>query len=246
MITIRTIALGALLTITMAVQPAIAAEKKDKAASEAQRRVAMIKQQLEAEKAELQVSFEKEKTELQGRMEQSEKAGSTLKRHNVELKQELETLRKEKAELEAAKLLTETMLAEAQRDLNSNDEQRKELSKLLVLRDQSLAACNEKNARLHEYGLDLVKIYERPSLFKEVIRTEPFTQIKRVELENILQGYRDKLDEQQVSTAQDRRTCYSVATAQPLDMPERIASDSESGYTSPHSKAEPFIREAWE
>ena len=200
MTTMQRIALGALLTITMAVQPAIAADKKDKAASEAQRRVAMIKQQLQAEKAELQVSFEKEKSELKGKMEQSEKAGNTLKRRNAELTQELEALRKEKAELEAVKLSTETTLAEAQRDLKSNDEQRKELSKSLVQRDQSLASCNEKNARLHDFGLDLVKICEKPSLYKAALRSEPFTQIKRVELENILQDYRDKLDEQRVST----------------------------------------------
>ena len=200
MTTMQRIALGALLTITMAVQPAIAADKKDKAASEAQRRVAMIKQQLQAEKAELQVSFEKEKSELKGKMEQSEKAGNTLKRRNAELTQELEALRKEKAELEAVKLSTETTLDEAQRDLKSNDEQRKELSKSLVQRDQSLASCNEKNARLHDFGLDLVKICEKPSLYKAALRSEPFTQIKRVELENILQDYRDKLDEQRVST----------------------------------------------
>jgi chromosome segregation ATPase len=200
MTTMQRITLGVLLTMTMtmAVQPAIAADKKDKVASEAQRRVAMIKQQLEAEKAELQVSFEKEKSELKGKMEQSEKAGNTLKRRNAELTQELEVLRKEKAELDAVKLSMEAMLAEVQRDLKSNDEQRKELSKSLVLRDQSLASCNEKNARLHDFGLDLVKICENSSLYKAALRSEPFTQIKRVELENILQGYRDKLDEQRV------------------------------------------------
>lgn len=207
MITIQRVALGALLTTSLAIQPAIAADKKDKAVNEAQRRVAMIKQQLEAEKAELQVGFDKEISQLQGKAEQSEKAGNTLKRRNAELTQELEDLRKEmevlrneKSGLEAAKLGLEATLADAQRDLKSNDEQRKEFSKLLVQRDQGLATCNEKNARLHDFGLDLVKIYERPSLYKEVIRSEPFTQIKRVELENILQDYRDKLDDQRVST----------------------------------------------
>lgn len=201
MITTQRVALGVLLAIALAAQPAIAADKKDKAAGDAQKRAAMIKQQLEAEKAELQVNFDKEKSELKGKMEQSEKAGNTLKRRNAELTQELEVLRKEKADLEAAKLLTETTLADAQRDLKANDQQRRELSKSLVQRDQGLASCNEKNARLHDFGLDLVKIYEKPSLYNEVIRSEPFTRIKRVDLENIMQGYRDKLDEQRVTTA---------------------------------------------
>jgi chromosome segregation ATPase len=215
------IALGVLLAVSLALQPAVAADKKDKAAREAQRRMALIKQQMEAEKAELQASFDKQKAELQGKVEQSEKAGNALKgglaaakRRNVELTLELETLRKEKTDLDAAKLRTENSLsetratlestrktlAETQRDLKTNEAQRKEISKSLVQRDGSLAACTAKNAKLHDFGLQLVKVYDKPSTYEAVMRTEPFAQTKRVELENILQDYRDKLDEQVVTT----------------------------------------------
>lgn len=214
------IMLAMLLAATVAAQPALAADKKDKAVREAQRRMALIKQQMEAEKAELQAAFDKEKAELQGKVQESEKAGNALKgsiaqarRHNAELTQELDAVKKEKVDLEAAKLRVETSLAdtrsalestrktlaETQRDLKTNEAQRKDLSKSLTQRDNSLVACTEKNSRLHGFGLQLIKVYDKPGTYQEILRTEPFTQIKRVELENILQDYRDKLDEQQVT-----------------------------------------------
>jgi chromosome segregation ATPase len=212
--------LGIFLAI-LVVQPAAAADKKDKAAREAQRRMAQMKQQMEAEKAELQAGFDKEKAELLGKVEQGEKTSKALKgslgaaqRRTAELTAELEALRKEKLVLEAAKMRTETtlletrttlestrkILAETQRDLKSNEAQRKDLSKSLTQRDQWIAACSEKNTRLHDFGLQLIKIYDKPSTYEAVMRTEPFVQTKRVELENILQDYRDKLDEQKVTS----------------------------------------------
>jgi chromosome segregation ATPase len=221
--------LGILLAFTLALQPAVAADKKDKAAREAQRRMALIKQQMEAEKAELQAGFDKEKAELQGKVLESEKASdqlrgsvSSAKRRNSELSAELETLRKEKLEVETAKAKIEAELIQtrgtldstsktladtqntllvSQRDLKANEAQRKEIAKSLVQRDQWIGACSEKNSKLHAFGLDLIKVYDKPSTYEAVLRTEQFSQLKRVELENLLQDYRDKLDEQKVVAA---------------------------------------------
>ena len=205
-----------LIAIVLIAQPAGAAEKKDRALREAQRRMEVLKQQMEAEKtalqAKLQEDFDKEKAQLQDQVSQKEKSGNALrkslaaaKKQNEELTQELETLRKEKNELEAAKLKTDTelettkttlattskTLATTQQDLNVNEIQRKELAKLLAQREKWVLACSEKNDKLHGFGLDLIKVYEDSKLY-----TEPFIQRKRVEMENILEKYRDKLDEQ--------------------------------------------------
>lgn len=214
------------LMLAVAVTPAAhAAKKEDKAA----RRMAQMKKQFEAEKAQLQAQFEQDKAALEDKAKASEKESSEIKgsltaakRRQATLAAELETLRKEKTELEARQQATETSLREAQatldktsktltdltaqhqatvRDLKANEAQRKELNKSLVQRDQSLVTCNEKNAKLHDFGLQLVKVYDKPGTYEAVLRTEPFTQIKRVELENILQDYRDKLDEQRVGVA---------------------------------------------
>jgi len=40
-----------------------------------------------------------------------------------------------------------------------------------------------------------VQIYDDPSRYEAIMRKEKFFQLKRVELENILQNQQDKLDE---------------------------------------------------
>jgi chromosome segregation ATPase len=214
--------LAVLLVGLFLIQPAMAADKKKgKAARDMQRQITALKQQMEAEKAEMQAGFDKEKAELQSKAEQSDKTASGLrsslsaaKKQNVDLgqalevaNQELDALRKDKAQLEAGKAqveanlastsaaLSETRktLADTQRDLKLDEAQLKDTSKLLTQRDNSLAACTEKNGKLYGLGRELVDFYD-----KRVTPTEPFTQLKRVQLENVLQDYHDKIEEQRV------------------------------------------------
>ncbi|MBL8506590.1 MAG: hypothetical protein JNJ51_09555, partial [Methylobacillus glycogenes] len=75
----------------------------------------------------------------------------------------------------------------------------------IINKQQQVNASQEKNARLHDFGLQLVKIYDKPSTYEQVMRDEKFTQLKRVELENILQDFRDKLDEARVVPGEIKR-----------------------------------------
>jgi hypothetical protein len=75
-----------------------------------------------------------------------------------------------------------------------NEQQRANLTATTIQKTKVIDACLAKNAKLYDYGLELVKLYENPSLYKQVVLTEKFSQIKRVELENILQDYNDKID----------------------------------------------------
>lgn len=213
------------LTVVSALSqhPAEAADKKDRAARESQRRVMQMKQQLEAEKAQLQAQFQEEKTGLEAKVQEGEKKNSTLQsglasanRRNAALSAELDALHKEKSLLEAQEQGTDAKLRESQSELETTrkkltelaqqfqnaqsevkdgEAQRKELQSTSSKRGQQLAACDEKNARLYDFGLELINVYEHPGAHQAV---EPFTQIKRVELENILQEFRDKLDAQHV------------------------------------------------
>ena len=211
-----------LLALSTGVQ---AAEKKDKAA----RRMQQMMQKMQREKAELQAQFDQEKAALEAKVKASEEtageAQSSLAVANRKargLAADLESLRKEKADLQAMELQTEATLLKtqgtlaetkqkladlqqqyqtAQREIQDGNAQRKELLANLSKKGQQAIACQEKNARLHDFGLQLVKIYDKPSTYEQVMRTEPFVQAKRVELENILQDYRDKLDGQVVTSS---------------------------------------------
>ena len=92
---------------------------------------------------------------------------------------------------------------QAQSDLKVNDTQRKTLVNNVSKTSKALSSCEVKNIKLHEFGSALVHIYDKPSTYEAVLRTEPFAQTKRVELENIMQDYQDKLDEQRAVSATD-------------------------------------------
>lgn len=58
-------------------------------------------------------------------------------------------------------------------------------------------ACTERNGRLAAVGRDLLEKYRRVHFGDRVLAREPVTGIKRVEVQNVLQDYGDKiLDEE--------------------------------------------------
>jgi hypothetical protein len=86
---------------------------------------------------------------------------------------------------------------QAQADLKFNDNQRKTLSTNLAQTIKSVNECEEKNIKLHQLGTELIQIYDKPSSYEAMMRKEQFFQLKRVELENILQNKQDKLNDAQ-------------------------------------------------
>ena len=192
-------------------QPAIAADK-DKAAKQQEKRMRQMVKQAQAEKQELQTKFDQESAKLKQDAEAEQAKNAALQgsvasanRKNTALNADLEKLRQDKSKLENDLQAlqekfsqSEAQLAEA-RELNRKGEtERKSMQAAIINKQQQVNASQEKNARLHDFGLQLVKIYEKPSTYQQVMRDEKFTQLKRVELENILQDYRDKLDEARV------------------------------------------------
>ncbi|HYN54336.1 MAG TPA: hypothetical protein VES38_06495 [Methylotenera sp.] len=195
----------------------IAAEKKDKAA----RRAALMVQKMEQEKASMQAEFELQKKVLEDKLkasdEELQKVNTSLvaaKRKVNHLETDLSKINAEKTALETKQLQTQTQLETtqtsladltvlyklAQTDLKFNDNQRKTLSTNLAQTTQFLNTCEEKNTKLHQFGTELIKIYDIPNAYESVMRKEKFFQLKRVELENILQNRQDQLDDARVST----------------------------------------------
>ncbi|MFD1123511.1 hypothetical protein ACFQ2T_13435 [Methylophilus flavus] len=200
---------------------AIAAEKQDKAARRANILMQKMKQDMEAEKSAMQTQFEQEKKSISDALNQAQ---STQRSHsaqlqgqtkrNQQLQSEKQELGEEKAAL-AAQLqqlqsqladqvqrleATEQQLKLAKADLDVNDTQRKKLVANASNSHQKLVSCEEKNSRLFAYGNDLVGLYADASTYQRIMRAEPFFQLKRVELENILQDKRSQLIENKVDT----------------------------------------------
>lgn len=216
--------LSLLLTFgLMGIHPAsvVAAEKQDKAAKRAAILMQKMKQDLEAEKSAMQTQFEQEKKGLSQALDQAQseqrshsaklqgqvKRNHQLQTDNEKLGQEKDALTAEMKQLQAqlaeqAQHLeaTEQQLKMAKADLDTNDRQRKSLLAKVSTSHQQLVSCEEKNSRLYNYGHELISLYDNASVYQKVMRSEPFFQLKRVELENLLQDKQAQLLENKVDT----------------------------------------------
>ncbi len=63
----------------------------------------------------------------------------------------------------------------------------------LVETRQRADNCQDKNDKLYKLGLEILGLYDKKGVFQSLASSEPVTGIKRVELENLVQDYQDKL-----------------------------------------------------
>lgn len=210
----------ALLAGMLMPQTSYAAEKKDKAARRQALMMQKMKQDMEAEKAAMQTQFDTQKKMLEDQLlakdselEKTHKelgfAQRTVKNLRAELTKTLDEktavetkLTETQASLDATKnslMDLQGLHTQALADLKFNDSQRKTLSTNLADTTKQLNTCATKNTKLHQFGSELIHIYDKPSQYDAVMRKEQFFQLKRVELENILQNQQDKLDEERFS-----------------------------------------------
>lgn len=210
----------ALLAGMLMPQSSFAAEKKDKAAKRQALMMQKMKQDMEAEKVAMQTQFDTQKKTLEDQLLAKETA---LKQTNDELVSSQRKAKSLSAELTKAldeNKAVETKLTATQADsdatknsladlkgqhtqaladLKFNDNQRKTLSTNLADISKQLNTCIASNTKLHQFGTELIHIYDKPGSYDAVMRKEQFFQLKRVELENILQNQQDKLDAERFS-----------------------------------------------
>lgn len=82
---------------------------------------------------------------------------------------------------------------EAAETARTRDADAKKLDVLLVRTRGRATACEAKNGELFKFGKELIDVYGRQDLFSVIGAREPFTRLKHVEIENLMQDYEDKL-----------------------------------------------------
>jgi chromosome segregation ATPase len=204
--------LSALVLGLLSANITFAADKKDKSA----KRNAQMIQQLRQQQAELASAKEAQDAELankekalQDASREAAAAEGSLKRVKAEFGKSSSDLKKTKealAETETQLTQTKTELEALQEqykqalaDLSFNEQQRKSQIESVALNNKLLNACTEKNQLLYAHSKSLIDIYETPSIYDSVMRKEPFFQLKRVELENILQNKLEEISDAKVS-----------------------------------------------
>lgn len=211
----------ACLAVSLAIpQVSMAAEKKDKTAKRSALMMQKMKQDMEAEKASMQEQFDTQKKVLEDQLlikeESLAKSDALLQLAETKAKNVSAQLKKttdEKAVLDTELTDTQANLdvsqnsltdlkakhSQALTDLKFNDNQRKMQAANLTDTTKQLNTCAANNTKLYQLGSKLIHIYDNPSHYEAVMRKEQFFQLKRVELENILQNQQDKLDEEHFS-----------------------------------------------
>ena len=66
------------------------------------------------------------------------------------------------------------------------------------MRDKELGSCETKNKKLYQYQVELINRAQNRGSLDALLEREPLTQLKRVEIENLLEEYRDKIDNEQI------------------------------------------------
>jgi chromosome segregation ATPase len=111
----------------------------------------------------------------------------------AKLKEEYEDLEKKHRK---AIMNRENRIAEI---TDEKEKMESELRNTLDAVHRQVDRCESHNARLCVIASELVEKYKNKGVMTSILQEEPFTQIEKVEMENLLQEYRDKIETQRLS-----------------------------------------------
>jgi chromosome segregation ATPase len=66
--------------------------------------------------------------------------------------------------------------------------------------DGDIQVCEKKNSELYLISVTLMDKYQAKGILDAIRQAEPFTQLEKVKVENLLQEYRDKADSNKISS----------------------------------------------
>ncbi len=76
--------------------------------------------------------------------------------------------------------------------------ERSQLQQQLAQSKSDFDQCADRNYQLYQADLDVLAHYEHQGMFSYMERAEPFTRIKRVQIENLVDEYRARAEELRV------------------------------------------------
>jgi chromosome segregation ATPase len=75
----------------------------------------------------------------------------------------------------------------------------------LMQREQELKVCTDRNSKLYALNEEVLAKLEQQGFWSALLRQEPFTRLKRTQLENLADNYRDAAQDDRVPTPQADR-----------------------------------------
>jgi chromosome segregation ATPase len=204
------------LTISFSSFTELAADDtKDKAARAAREQARRVQQQvktLEAEKGSLaadKAKLEGELKDAQAKAESVARKVGAAERARAELAKSIESMRAEStvlagrlAEEERKRAEAERKIVETERRLAEQrlafDAEKRRLEGISAQQIAALAASRERNERMYKMGFELIDRYENKPLWTSALQAEPFTGLKRAQIEKMAEDEREKFDKERL------------------------------------------------
>jgi len=128
---------------------------------------------------------------LESDMEEKAKNIASLEADIKNLKTQLEDALQEKKEAETKHL---SDISDLGKKLNDLGQEKKDLQADVKKVNQELDKSRTHNAELCILAEEILKGYKNKGVFTSMLEKEPFTKVKKVELERYVQEYQDKIE----------------------------------------------------
>jgi hypothetical protein len=69
----------------------------------------------------------------------------------------------------------------------------------LAAREHELSVCMDRNQGLYRLNQEVLNRMDQQGVWSKIAKAEPFTQIKRVQLENLVDGYKSRAEDQRLT-----------------------------------------------
>lgn len=170
-------------------------------------------QQLASERTELQAQNARLQKELEAARKESDAAKAVeqaLERRSRSSESAVKQLRediaarREDSDKEIAKWRDsmQQLVAKAReiaQSLRDVEIDRDSLKQTLAVRDRDLNTCVDRNLALYQISEEVLTRLDHQGFWSGVARAEPFTKIKRIQLDNLVEEYRQRADAQRLS-----------------------------------------------
>jgi len=173
------------------------AEEKARAAA-----LARTKLTLESKQRALQTEIERLEKESASVLTENKAISEELKRKAQACQASLEKLSQQCAKLKVEHDTLEGKYAQKVKDCDGKVSQlsaeKTTLESEIKRQGQRLERCQTHNARLCVIADELVEKYKNKGITSSILQKEPFTQLEKVEIEEIVQEYKEKIEEQKL------------------------------------------------
>ncbi len=193
---------GLLLSMTSMAQTERASSSGNTQLMRQMQQLASERTQLQADNARLKQELDaarKERDALKGASAAAEKRLHSLEAGAARAGGERDASAQELAQLRGRMEELVAKFRETATALRDVETQRATAVQTLALRDNELAQCGDRNQKLYDLNDEILTYFGNRGFWSGLASAEPFTKLKRTQLENLIGEYRAKAEDQALS-----------------------------------------------